>query len=451
MKIAIDLGQQYLKGVADNGKRVMIKSVTSDGHQSSHKSFSGKALKGMRNLQVEVTYGGKTNTHYVGELAEKFGALLTYAIGRDGFKSENALILVWTTIALLVPENKRGERIDLALDFPFGQYDNLAENFVKYIRSHKPKVNLGSGDYEIQLGEITTYPQGWAAAYGVQGKFPELAEEEGLNAFVDIGGETTDIVVVENMDGELFLHEELSGTLSHGMKDLRKVIQQSFQLQTGNVLETTFADKAVEKGSLYYAGNQYDFANELKRGKEQLATIIKEFLTQLWSNKKPWIRSVFWAGGGADTLKEYLQGFHPSEKILENAQWANAEGCLLASGGKLIAAQREVAATIPSNRTPADSKGGEPKETHTGSKGQKDLGNDQTSRTEVGAGADGSSNTQKPHQQSGNGKDNEKEQPTDQHSDDKQPKHPQNQQGSRPTGGSRFSESRGNGTAGGWS
>ncbi|MFD1676070.1 hypothetical protein [Alicyclobacillus fodiniaquatilis] len=345
MLIAIDLGQQYLKAISDTGERVMIKSVTAEGYARKHLSFAGQTLTGLRNLQVEITHNGHKTLNYVGELAEKFGIFPTYAIGRDGFKSESALILVWTAVTLLVPEEKRKDKIDLALDFPFGQYENLAEGFVKFLRSHRPKVNLGTGDYEIQLGEIKTYPQGWAAAFGVREKYAELQDDDGYNAFVDIGGETTDIVVVENISGDLFLHEELSGTFEHGMKDLRAAVRRSFQHQTGSTLETNAADKAVSRGSLFYNGQDYTFSKELDLAKKQLATAIQEFLSQLWGNKKPWIRTLFWAGGGSETLNEHLKGFHPSERILENAQWANAEGCLLATTIHLNSAKREVAVT----------------------------------------------------------------------------------------------------------
>ena len=61
-----------------------------------------------------------------------------------------------------------------------------------------------------------------------------------------------------------------------------------------------------------------------------LALLLKSQIADLWGTRKNRIRAVLWVGGGADLLESELKGFHFHEVFADEAQWKNAQGCLIA-------------------------------------------------------------------------------------------------------------------------
>ncbi|WP_067935740.1 ParM/StbA family protein [Alicyclobacillus kakegawensis] len=328
MKIAVDLGNRYVKAMSETGDKVMFRSVVANGRRRTVYSLSGKPSKPEDVLQVRLFEDDKTRDVYVGKMAERFGALPEYVFGRDRFASESAEVLVWAALGFLArPE----EPVDLVIDFPYSQYPVVQSDFAARLQGAQKDLEIVDGERKhLTIRSVKTYPQSLVAAYALAPEHPEFADEDGYIAVVDIGGDTTDVVVIEVSGSEMLIHEELSGTLPHGTRDLTVAIRRAFETKTGEMLEPDLADRALERGSIFYNNRTWSFEDEVTEARLALARSIQSQVADLWGSKRNRVRAVFWIGGGAQALGQALAGFHPHEVFVKDAQWANARGCLKA-------------------------------------------------------------------------------------------------------------------------
>lgn len=329
MKIAVDLGNQYVKAVSETGKRVIFRSVIAEGKRRSVFSLSRGKSNLTDSLQVTFGDGDVEQNFYVGRMAERFGVLPEYVFGKERFDTESAERLVFTALALLVEDD---EPVDVALDFPYSQFDSVKDSFTKRLVGKTQTVNVKDrAERKVSIRSVQEFPQGLVAMYALVGEYQDtLSAGDGYIALVDIGGGTTDVVVLEYFGDELSVHEELSGTLTHGMRDLTQTIRRSFEEKTGDMMEADLAERVVEQGSVYYGDQTWDFHREVEHAKQNLARLIKSQVSDLWGTRKNRVRTVFFVGGGAESLHDQLEGFHYSELFPAQGQWKNVEGCLIA-------------------------------------------------------------------------------------------------------------------------
>ncbi|WP_083430489.1 ParM/StbA family protein [Alicyclobacillus macrosporangiidus] len=331
MKIAVDLGNRYVKAVSESGERILFRSVVAEGQRRRVFSLSASPSKSEDVLQVRFYDGDQTRDMYVGKMAERFGTLPEYVFGRERFASESAELLVWTALGCLVRDE---EPVDLVVDFPYSQYPIVQAEFAARLRGVQKDLEIVDGQRKrLVIRSVTTYPQSLVAAYSLASEYQEFADEDGYLAVVDIGGDTTDVVVLEVSGTEILVHEELSSTLSHGARNLTSVIRRVFEAETGEMLDPDLADRVLEQGSIYYGDRVWSCEEEVTRAKKSLARSIHSQLADLWGSKRNRVRAVFWIGGGAQILQEALAGFHPHEVFVKDAQWVNAKGCLQAVMG----------------------------------------------------------------------------------------------------------------------
>ncbi|WAH35221.1 ParM/StbA family protein [Alicyclobacillus dauci] len=329
MKIAIDQGNQYVKAISETGERVLFRSVIAEGKRRQLFALSKTKSVLTDSLQVSFRDGVQSKHYYVGKMAERFGALPEYVFGKERLKTESAERIIWTTLGLLVRDD---EPVDLVLDFPYSQFGMVKDQLTARLDGATQRVDvLGREPRNITIRSVTAYPQGLVAAYALAKKYKDLfTYKDGYVAIVDIGGDTVDVVVLEPIGDALMVHEELSGTLSHGTRDLTQTIRRCFEAQTGDMLDRDLADQVLERGTVFYGNREWDFTREVKQAKQNLAALLKSQLSELWGARKNRIRGLFWIGGGATSLEAELKGFHFNEVLQENAQWMNAIGCLTA-------------------------------------------------------------------------------------------------------------------------
>jgi hypothetical protein len=328
MKIAVDLGNRYVKAMSETGKTVMFRSVVANGRRRPVYSLSGMSSKSEDVLQVRFFEGERIKDVYVGKMAERFGTLPEYVFGRDRFAGESAEVLVWTALGFLA---RQEEPVDLVIDFPYSQYPVVQADFATRLQGAQKVLEIVDGERKhLTIRSVKTYPQSLVAAYALASEYPEFADEDGYIAVADIGGDTTDVVVLEVSGSEMLIHEELSGTLPHGTRDLTAAIRRAFETKTGEMLEADLADRVLERGSIFYDNRTWSFEDEVAQAKLALARSIQSQVADLWGSKRSRVRAVFWIGGGAQTLGQALAGFHPHEVFVKDAQWANARGCLKA-------------------------------------------------------------------------------------------------------------------------
>lgn len=143
-------------------------------------------------------------------------------------------------------------------------------------------------------------------------------------AIVDIGGRTTDYVVVKDQG---VVHAS-SGSLQGGMLDVKQQvangIQERFDLE--NVGEQ-LVSSAVERGVVRLHGKDHDVAALVDAAKRELVErLYAESRRQLGLGVE--LDRIVFVGGGTVALVEHIADWFPNQAIAEHPAFANARGML---------------------------------------------------------------------------------------------------------------------------
>lgn len=143
-------------------------------------------------------------------------------------------------------------------------------------------------------------------------------------AVVDIGGRTTDYVVVKDQG---VVHAS-SGSLQGGMFDVKQHvangIQERFDLE--NVGEQ-LVSAAVERGVVRLHGKDHDVAALVDAAKRELVErLYAETRRQLGLGVE--LDRIVFVGGGTVALAEHIADWFPNQAIAEHPAFANARGML---------------------------------------------------------------------------------------------------------------------------
>ena len=143
-------------------------------------------------------------------------------------------------------------------------------------------------------------------------------------AIVDIGGRTTDYVVVKDQG---ILHAS-SGSLQCGMLNVKQCvtdgIQERFDLET---LGEQLVSQAVENKVVRLQGKDHDVAALVEAAKREVVERIHaETRRQLGLGVE--LDRVLFVGGGTVALAEHIANWFPHQAIAEHPAFANARGML---------------------------------------------------------------------------------------------------------------------------
>lgn len=143
-------------------------------------------------------------------------------------------------------------------------------------------------------------------------------------AIVDIGGRTTDYVVVKNQG---IIHNS-SGSLRCGLLDVKQKvangIQERFDLET---LSEQRVAHAVEHQVVRLHGKDYDVGQLVEAAKKEVVERLHvETRRQLGLGIE--LDQILFVGGGAVALADYIANWFPNQAIAEHPAFANARGML---------------------------------------------------------------------------------------------------------------------------
>ncbi len=143
-------------------------------------------------------------------------------------------------------------------------------------------------------------------------------------AIVDIGGRTTDHVVVKDQG---ILHGS-SGSLQCGMLDVKQIvtdgIQARFDLES---LSEQLVDQAVSNYVVRLQGTDHDVAALVEAAKREVVERLHaETRRQLGSGID--LDRVLFVGGGAVALAEHIANWFPHQAMAPHPAFANARGML---------------------------------------------------------------------------------------------------------------------------
>ncbi|MCP5089682.1 MAG: ParM/StbA family protein [Gammaproteobacteria bacterium] len=196
--------------------------------------------------------------------------------------------------------------------------------------SLKQSVQPIDGRLPAAIAFHEVIPEALAAWYDdviVERKGGAALDEDRLavpTAIVDIGGRTTDFVVVKDQG---VIHGS-SGSLQCGMLDVKQQvangIQERFDLET---LGEQLVTRAVEQQLVRLHGKDYDIASLVKSAKQQVVERIHaETRRQLGLGVE--LDRILFVGGGTVALAEDIANWFPNQAIAEHPAFANARGML---------------------------------------------------------------------------------------------------------------------------
>ncbi|WP_028987599.1 ParM/StbA family protein [Thermicanus aegyptius] len=337
-KIAVDIGYGYVKGINENGERVLFRSLISPAHDRSIMRLFGPD-EGENDIHVRVEERGKAEEYFVGDLALE-SRMAMYAFDRNKINEPETKILLATAVGELLPPDP--QPIHLITGLPFGHFKEQKDAFEDML--NKININLKhltgkkKGQVStIKFDKVTVFIQGGASVYanllntGGFPKRPELFRSGELISAVNIGFRTVDVVTFHAVD-KLKLMWDMSFTIdaSVGGMQIRTLAQDAFFEKTGHRPNIVIIEDIIKKGGRqYFAGREIDISSDLRKAKETVASTIKRHITSMWGEKKEFVRTIFFCGGGALELKEYLEDFHPNVEFPRDGQFADAIGYLI--------------------------------------------------------------------------------------------------------------------------
>ena len=143
-------------------------------------------------------------------------------------------------------------------------------------------------------------------------------------AVVDIGGRTTDYVVVQDQG---IVHAS-SGSLPCGMLDVKQKVADGIHARFDlEALGEQRLARAVEQGLVRLRGADHDVTVLVEDAKREIVERIHaETRRQLGLGME--LDCVLFTGGGTVALAEHLRGWFPHQVIAEHPAFANARGML---------------------------------------------------------------------------------------------------------------------------
>ncbi|WP_415912627.1 plasmid segregation protein ParM domain-containing protein [Neptuniibacter sp. QD37_11] len=139
-------------------------------------------------------------------------------------------------------------------------------------------------------------------------------------AYIDVGGRTTDIVVVRE-----YIVDKRSHTEDLGMLDIHDEIKEVIEEELGTELDFEQIQQIMKTGKVRIWGQEQDVS-------PAVAQCLKSFATRLQSlvlkqlKKSANIDKVVFIGGTSAVIAPYVEGWFPSQEIHKDPAFANAWG-----------------------------------------------------------------------------------------------------------------------------
>ncbi|MGB9866544.1 MAG: hypothetical protein ACPLPR_01350 [Bacillota bacterium] len=338
VRIAIDLGHGYVKGLSDTGRTLLMPSVVGDGYE--HRVVDTFGISQGRR-EYEVVVDGRR--YFVGKLAVAESWNATRAFDESRVCHHFTAVLYGAATVLLAHD--RPGALHVAAGLPFELYKTQKGELLQMLSTMRADVEVcGAGRRKVYFDRVTVVPQAVGAFYSAvldeRGRASDLGQsllrEGGLAAVVDCGYKTTDFLLVDL--GSLDIIESGCGTVNMAMSDVVSAVQHRVQEIVGDVVDVLQVEQAMERGKLWFRGREYRLGELCEESAEVLAEAVAERLRMTWKDRGKYLRVLFLAGGGAKVLEGALSRRQFPVQLLPDAQFANARGFLN------LAARREAAA-----------------------------------------------------------------------------------------------------------
>ncbi len=332
MRIAIDIGYGFVKGMNEKGEIIRFPSVVAVDRSEKMRTLLNRNNE---DYSVNIWPTGeldKSKLYLVGDAAMVGGSGVRTWEER-AIDNSNLEILIATAASLLTGD----EPIDLVVGLPLTYYRTQKEEVISLLSDLDLSVIVEGRDRKrVKINSVYVFPQGagayYAACLTIDGevKNPHLINSPvGL---VDIGYRTTDILVMSKGKRGLIPREELSGGIDLGMKYAYQIIQNDVEDIIKKPLDLLTIEKAIfwENSSLLHKGVEYSLEEFEKLAYEELADQLTARIKIKWGDEIDSLQAVIIAGGGGEVLAPYMKNNFSTLISMDKAAFANVEGFLAA-------------------------------------------------------------------------------------------------------------------------
>lgn len=231
----------------------------------------------------------------------------SYFIGQGSFDTEYRKVNKESYIKLLyaaICKSTDEKHVELALGLPLSQYKNDKEALRKLIEENF----YLRGTKEFYIENVEVYPEGIVCLQ---------QDYEGI--LVDIGGRTTDICLIDNINNRRKVINPTS--LSIGMLNLETDFINLINSNYGLDLRIQDFNRILRRG-LKINGITQDISFAIEVFKEYLEQLLKDINL----NYNLAINDITFTGGGSLVLKNPILNRLPHAVILEDSLFGNANG-----------------------------------------------------------------------------------------------------------------------------
>ena len=309
--IAFDIGYSSIK--TDNHKN--IPSIVGPARDLSNVPMLGQ-VSPEENLQIEV-HGEQ---YFVGALAARHSSNPVFSLKKDRYDSEQGMVLMETTIALLANNN---EEIRVITGLPVDYQKTQRSNLEQRLRETHAVVFNGQLQRTF-VREVKVIPQ-------PMGIFFHHYLDESLNptdprwkrqrvGIVDIGYGTTDIAVV---DGGQYI-DEYSRSSNLAMSRLTRLVSNAVYRDINHRWETHEIDEAIRNGFVRLRGRNISIIEQIAECRRNLSDQLSHWLETEWPDYDKMDMILLGGGGGSALYHHLSKSFHV--KLVEDPQQAVVKG-----------------------------------------------------------------------------------------------------------------------------
>ncbi len=321
--VGLDIGYGLTKAAADTGKRVCFESRVAPAEFIRFQVDIG-AVTPLNGLTLYDTEEGPL---FIGELASKQGRPGAVRSPRDRDRVNDPIVmqLAGAAFAMLLPGVEHA-RVRVVTGLPVAYYRDAHTLSQRLLGKHP--ILLEGRSLTVEVEEVLVVPQPFGALLSLildeRGRMKTHALDlvEGRVAVLDIGQQTTDLILVEG----LVYIEARSGSLEVGVSTaidmIRKVLLDDYRVS----YEAHEVEQALRRGWLVIDGKKHALDGLASERLDPIARSIEAQARTLWNLST--LTALVLAGGGALALKPWLAPRFPQAIYAPNAAMANADGFL---------------------------------------------------------------------------------------------------------------------------
>ena len=206
-----------------------------------------------------------------------------------------------------------GEKIFLAVGLPPSHLPVYKDSFAEYFISRGREVTFEYNGklFSIEIARVTVYPQGFCAAADFLGQIKDYPR----SYIVDIGGYTTDVVLLANGKPDMSFCHSFNFGVIHMDNEVKRVVSAQHDVE----LEDAHIESSLMGNTTLPENIRTAIEREAGNYAEELVRNLKE------KGVDPTINMLLFVGGGSELFRSVLNRSCPIS-IFQTDVCANASG-----------------------------------------------------------------------------------------------------------------------------